>query len=334
MTDLVRRSTRVEYAEATPGTTAQPVLSAALVAMEKKAFLLGGYCNGASVAQALEYDGASKQWTPAAPLPSARSEATVVALSATSALLFGGWNDEEVVADALIVKVGQGADGRGVTYEPVEMPEGEAGPQPRRMHSMVAYTSEEGKTTVYLFGGFSDVRLNDMWKFDPETLRWTAIDASGFLPTPRDCATLVADAAGERLILFGGYTSCRVNEVFTFDVASESWARVPTTLPPSPRFGCSGVATGGYMIVAFGQDGRGPSSGVFQLNLADFKWSVANMEGDEVEQRIQHSWCVAEGGKRLLSFGGTNDKKPSTAMYEFDFDRVEAAAAPAGKGKK
>uniref|UniRef100_A0A7S1R4B0 Uncharacterized protein n=1 Tax=Neobodo designis TaxID=312471 RepID=A0A7S1R4B0_NEODS len=348
-----RRCTRVDYAEA-PGTAPldQPTANGAMVAVEKKAFVFGGFSNGGSHGQIAEYDLATKQWTKRPGLPAARSEGTAVVLGA-HVVLFGGWNDHDALAATIVTKASSLAEGKTDAWQPLaaaaaalrsndddgapEAPATVLEPPPRRMHAMCVYqpTAEGAAPCAYVFGGFSGTsRLNDLWRLDGETLTWTHVECQGFPPSPRDSAALAANPEQGQLLVFGGYATSRVNELFTLDVETGTWARQPTSMPPAARFGTFAVVSGDQLVAGMGQDARGASAGVFALKLSTWKWALLPVEGDELEARINFAWCTSDGGKRLIIAGGSTDVRQCTAVQEIELEKVEAAAgSPAGKKK-
>uniref|UniRef100_H2ZPI0 Kelch domain-containing protein 3 n=1 Tax=Ciona savignyi TaxID=51511 RepID=H2ZPI0_CIOSA len=73
-------------------------------------------------------------------------------------------------------------------------------PVGRKSHSAFVY-----KGCLYIFGGYNSVynqHFNDLWKYDPETRRWSEIRTIGNRPNPRrrQCVCLFED----RLFIFGG----------------------------------------------------------------------------------------------------------------------------------
>jgi N-acetylneuraminic acid mutarotase len=75
-------------------------------------------------------------------------------------------------------------------------------PAPARQ--LYALATLEGR--AYFFGG-GDVDggyLSDLWQLDIESLAWTELTPSGTAPSARSGATLIADPARSRLLLFGG----------------------------------------------------------------------------------------------------------------------------------
>jgi N-acetylneuraminic acid mutarotase len=59
---------------------------------------------------------------------------------------------------------------------------------------------------AYFFGGgdIDGSYLADLWHLDVPSLHWTQLTPAGDAPAARSAATLVADAAGSRMLLFGG----------------------------------------------------------------------------------------------------------------------------------
>ena len=365
---LVRKSTRVEFAEvpaAVPGSVpplTQLVSNAAMASLDKKALLIGGYCNGTSLTQVMCYDSVSKQWDAAPSLPAKRSDATAVPVGGNAVVVFGGYNDTNVLGDTLVLRAPRldasvsaaaaepvpasppagkdkaaaaaaaapGVDVKTLAWETVAS---DASPPPRRLHSMTSMTHPtSGTNFAYVFGGFGgDTRLNDLWELNLDELTWRQVEASGAAPAPRDGASLVADAANNRLVLYGGYTSSRVSDLYVFDIETSTWVGQPVVQGPSPRYGAFAAQCGNHAIFGLGCDAKGPTNQVFQLNLQDWKWTVVAFDGDELEPRTHFSAAPMEGGKKLLVFGGTNEKRYASTLWELEFDKVEAAAPVKGK---
>ena len=139
-----------------------------------------------------------------------------------------------------------------------------SGPISRGGHSMAIEASGEG---LWLFGGTrpgSD--LDDVWRYDLAADTWTAAAPRCVesCPAPRSGATLVADPAGDRLLLYGGWEST------TDTYHRETWALadldgVPTWTEVEPDsespqarfFHIAGYDAGGRQMVVFGGGSAG-----------------------------------------------------------------------------
>ena len=334
MGDCYRRSTKIDFNEgAQPNpATASLVVNAALAWCDKRVLMAGGYNGptGHSTTQVLEYDCGTKQWTnysATLALPEPRSEATMVCVGSTF-YLFGGYNDRKVLGSMLklTLPAGEGAKGATGTWEVVEC---QQKPSARRGHSIALMPVEgDEEPKFYVFGGFDGTkRLDDLWEFNAATSTWSCLSCEGTGPTPRDSCALVADANSEkRLLVFGGYTNSRVNDIFSLNLATMTWTQYSADGAPSPRMGCFGAANGTYAVFGLGQDCKGPTAMVCQLNH-EKKWTVSTPEGDELEANTQFSWTVADGGKKVYVYGGFNEKRYSNVLYEIELERSEPQAA-------
>jgi len=72
---------------------------------------------------------------------------------------------------------------------------------PRQLYAIAALGD-----SAYVFGGrgLNGQPLDDLWQLDLEGLGWTELQPNASRPPMRAGATLVADQADDRLLLFGG----------------------------------------------------------------------------------------------------------------------------------
>ena len=98
----------------------------------------------------------------------------------------------------------------------------------RRSHTIVF---DEPRARFVAFGGVSPTgRCNDVWVSDGEAGPWVLLDALGSPPIERSGHTAVFDLNGERMIVFGGETPARLNDVWQLSLAGE-----PTWTPLAAR---------------------------------------------------------------------------------------------------
>ncbi len=99
-----------------------------------------------------------------------------------------------------------------------------------RSYSAVAYYPPTQK--VILFGGYLNGSVAGTWEWDGNN--WRVLNTAA-APTPRYSHTMVYDAARQRLVLFGGYSSQlnqRLNDTWVFD--GVNWEeKSPATEPPA-----------------------------------------------------------------------------------------------------
>jgi hypothetical protein len=76
-----------------------------------------------------------------------------------------------------------------------------SGPAPRQLYALAMQDAE-----AYVFGGTDEQgrKLDDLWRLDLARLTWSRLRPEGVMPSRRSGATLVADRARGRFLLFGG----------------------------------------------------------------------------------------------------------------------------------
>jgi hypothetical protein len=297
------------------------------------------------VPQTLELDLTTKQWSvSSSPFPFPISDATMVGCG-SSYVLFGGWDDETLYGDLWVSS--QKTDDAGAAHYTSWSKIRTVGerPGPRRGHSMISTTvREDGNCTIYIFGGFDgSKRLNELWSIDLQVgtdhvaganadKTWSLVHGDGECPAPRDACAMAFDSAHHRLVLFGGFTTALDRELFIFEIAQKRWSRPVFAVGPSKRQLCSGVCHQANFLAFLGHDGKSTLSQVCQWNLAESKWTVVGFDGDEVEPRLYSAVCLADGGKKVLIFGGQSKGKYLSSLLELELEKCEVVAA--GKGKK
>ncbi|KAI1715473.1 host cell factor 1 [Ditylenchus destructor] len=75
-------------------------------------------------------------------------------------------------------------------------------PPPRESHSAVYYEGDSRKQLI-IFGGFSGVRLGDLWILDLVTMSWSNPIPAGVPPRPRSLHT--SNVINNRMFVFGGW---------------------------------------------------------------------------------------------------------------------------------
>ena len=134
------------------------------------------------------------------------------------------------------------------------------------------WTDANGK--LWLFGGYNSIggAYNDLWKYDPATGYWTAVQANEYYaankPAVRYHAAEWKDSQGN-LWLFGGYgTTVNGNgsfaDIWKYTISSNQWILIKgdDALHPSTQYGTQGVASstntpGGRYASASWSDAQG-----------------------------------------------------------------------------
>ena len=145
------------------------------------------------------------------------------------------------------------------------IPETGTPPSPREVSGLVV--DSDGKY-LYIYGGRSDIKHSDMWKFDLTTPTWTKIHpASVLTPGPRSSSfmtTLKDDRS--KILLFGGDNSNGpISDVWIYDTDNESviyiqWKLIDDKGKAPPRaFGrsiCDYMHNGKQYLAVYGGKNR------------------------------------------------------------------------------
>eukprot|EP00730_Choanoeca_flexa_P010252 TRINITY_DN17285_c0_g1_i1.p1 TRINITY_DN17285_c0_g1~~TRINITY_DN17285_c0_g1_i1.p1 ORF type:complete len:439 (+),score=72.46 TRINITY_DN17285_c0_g1_i1:3-1319(+) len=140
-----------------------------------------------------------------------------------------GWNNLLYVLD-----VGELVRGQVHWYV---IPADEHTPSPRAAAS-VAW--DDSNRCVWLLGGRTrPTRTNDLYRFDPLSLRWSHVAVPGDTPCVRSWQTLTYLPAPQRLVMFGGLFETHVTplcDVWSYDTVKNRWVmQDPAPMPSAGR---------------------------------------------------------------------------------------------------
>ncbi|MDQ3032489.1 MAG: kelch motif-containing protein, partial [Myxococcota bacterium] len=151
----------------------------------------------------------------------------------------------------------------------------------------MAHSRSRGAT--YLFGGGGAGGFTDTtWRLDPESDAWTQLTIAGESPSARYDAVMLPVDGGARLVLhagsFGATGGAFFSDVWTFDVASESWAeqRAEGAEPRGRRAPWSRLdPTGGGFYAGMGYDfAMEPVDDLWHFDLATRRWTAIELDVD------------------------------------------------------
>jgi hypothetical protein len=216
-------------------------------------------------------------------------------------------------SDAGIVDAGPDCSGR-----PADAPA-------RRGEWNGVYDAARGRIVIY--GGntadpvmcmASTAISNELWAFHPDCGSWEALTPGGG-PGSRARHATTLDTTRGRMLLFGGRTRAgttglytNFNDVWAFDLATDTWNEITTTgTPPSARSSAVAVydAPRDRLIVFGGNtstDGATyvATNDVMELDLATAAWSPINA-GAGPDPRLFHAGVVLD--EELVIFGGNDN---------------------------
>lgn len=186
-------------------------------------------------------------------------------------------------------------------------------PAARYMHTAI---TDPARGRVLIFGGFdgSDYR-NDVWELAlGASPAWRPVVTAGVAPSPRAMHSAVLDAAGGRMIVFGGETGpgTYADDAIALDLATDTWAPADGAGPrPAPRRWHSAAwdPSPGRMVVFGGRGSGGTLGDAWALSAAG-TWSPLTAAGVPPSAR-EGATAVYDGrGDRMLFYSG------ATPTYE------------------
>ncbi|XP_042325727.1 host cell factor 2 isoform X2 [Sceloporus undulatus] len=148
-------------------------------------------------------------------------------------------------------------------------------PSPRESHTAIIYSRKDsGNAKMFIFGGMSGCRLNDLWELDIESMTWSKSETKGTVPLPRSLHT--ASVIGNKMYIFGGWVPQSTDENLSSQdgewkcTGSFSYLNLDTmdwinlisdcqedknNLLPGPRAGHCAVIVGTRLYIWSGRDG-------------------------------------------------------------------------------
>ena len=173
-----------------------------------------------------------------------------------------------------------------------------AGPGPRRGHSM-AY--DAARAQVVLFGGTDQNSnwYNDVWAWDGTA--WTQKAAAGDspgIPSRRTNSAMAYDAAGQRVLLFGGEKGPSFGDTWLWD--GNKWASAPGG-PPARHYHAMAYDAARGQVVLFG--GANPSLMNDTWTWDGSRWTQKNPAASPAA-RSQHDLAYNTASGRVVLFGG------------------------------
>ncbi len=214
---------------------------------------------------------ASDLWapTPSAMAPAARSGQTVLVDSVRNRVIMsGGLSSGGALASAAVMDL--------ATHAWQDSAATSAPPSARYDHSAI-WNQPAGRYVV--FGGTNGTtRFADTWSLDPTPMTWTALSTSGSAPSARSNHVAVFDAAGNRLIVFGGFNGTSVlNDLYSLDLGTLQWTALsPSGTLPEARQGALAVYDPVHRaLVLFGGAGSTTPylADAWSLDLATLAWA-------------------------------------------------------------
>lgn len=155
------------------------------------------------------------------------------------------------------------------------------------------------------FAGFTDLsrRFQDTQAFDLDTNSWEDLTPAGEKPEVRCLLTAAYDAAGRRMIIYGGQRSGPLADIWAFDLGSRSWTSLtPPERPDGRFFASSFLDREGRFHVFGGQTATGDVGETWAFDLAAGRWNRLEIPGPPPRNGMLTAYVEDED--RFFVFGG------------------------------
>lgn len=196
------------------------------------------------------------------------------------------------------------------TWERVQ-PKSDVCPSGRHFHSCVCF-----ERSLWIFGGSSNGIYQDVYKFNLDSGRWTAISSLGSLPSPRygHSAVVYNDA----MYIYGGFdgNGFACNDVCAFSFATLSWDKAVLAGAAQEAFHHSAVVYQGSMYTFGGY--RKTYNEIQEFRFATKSWSFLHTLGSAPTPRWGHAAVVS--GHHMYVFGGRDRVSNFQDLHSFDFE--------------
>jgi hypothetical protein len=200
----------------------------------------------------------------------------------------------------------------------------------------LAYNSSSGKIYTYGggsinsgFGGTSYSSTNDQFYYNVNTHRWVHFERA-VSPNDRFQASVAVDEGRGKMYVYGGNQDGAVlNDLWEFDMGTEAWKRLDSSMLPSGRAQAPMVLdpTAGDKGVLYLHMGVDTSldniTGFYKIDLANLGAApVALNDGvlsSGLLKRTDHDMCIDVNNKLIYLFGGRHKVNDNSYDYYTEF---------------
>lgn len=283
---------------------------------------------GATDAAAPDADPTAVAWEEAAlPAELERWGATVARAEAGRYYLFGGF---KIVRRALVttnelMEVDMRGDAPVITQVTT------TSTPPGRSRACAAF-DPIGQRLIMRGGRASGRSLNDgtTWVLDARTGAWAALETTSGPPGRVGCV-MTYSASDRAIYHFGGAFErpdfAWSNELWRFDLATDTWSRVTTDgTSPAPAYDATLAEHEGTLLLfggGVGVSGNGEfRADLHTFDLAEGRWSQLGTGRARPEGRRGHWMLVSADGQRLLVGGGESVDDALDDVWMYDRSRA------------
>jgi N-acetylneuraminic acid mutarotase len=184
---------------------------------------------------------------------------------------------------------------------------------------------------MWMFGGCGgDFKgLNDLWSFDPDSVKWTKLDAAKDGPKGRLSASMQYDPESDSLILVGGLNSFgkgeSVRDLWIYDIKAGKWTEKKCDAPQLWQCASALDAKRRLLILHAGFDEKlRVRTETWIYDIAKDQWREP-IKGNRLTDAHAGFWDAAN--ERMIIFGGARPAKGAAKGYDevwsLDPDKAE-----------
>jgi hypothetical protein len=161
---------------------------------------------------------------------------------------------------------------------------------------------------MVMFSGFTDSgRYDDTQGYDIAANTWVDLTPAGTNPLARCLHTASYDGGRHRMIIYAGQRTGPLNDIWAFDLTSNTWEDLTPASKPSGRIFPTSVYAGNKIIIFGGSTNSGSVNELWSFDLTDTSWEMINASGMSPAPRHSHAAIFVEQENAMYIFGGTGD---------------------------
>jgi hypothetical protein len=167
------------------------------------------------------------------------------------------------------------------------------------------------------FAGFTDLsrRFQDTQAFDLDTNTWEDLTPRGDKPEVRCLLTAAYDAAGHRMIMYGGQRSGPLDDIWAFDFGTRSWTSLTPSERPAGRFFAASFLDRRQRFYVFGgATARGDEGETWVFDLASARWSRLEIPGPPPRNGMLAAYV--DDRDSFVVFGGVTSGRLYSDVWE------------------
>jgi hypothetical protein len=195
-------------------------------------------------------------------------------------------------------------------------------PSPRRYIGPMAY--DPLTKDFWMFGGYkfnTATRVNELWRYSTASGQWFFVQPAGSLPAARDSHNVVFDPVNRDIIVWGGYSTVYLNDMWKYSMISGSWTQiVQNGSIPSIRTTAAAVyaTISGTILLYGGYNGSVRLNDLYEYNIGTNTWKqivFSNPHSITLRNDMQYCWQTTSG---CMIINGGYTTADTADTFKFD----------------